>query len=574
MTYLELISDYIKSSSMFAIFLSIGIGYLIGKVKFGKFQLGGVAGSLLVAVVIGQLGYDIPGLVKTMFFGLFVYACGYKGGPSFFGALNRKSLKFVISAVIMTVSGLICVYIAAKFFNLDRGLAAGLASGGLTQSAIIGTAGDAINKLGLSPAVTKQLNTNVAVGYSVTYIFGSLGPILMAGTIIPLIMKWDLRKAATDLALVQNQGGIILKENEIIAEERTNTRTFEITSDSPYIGKGIREMETNSNECLFLLDVLRDDKVLLFEKLDDFRFKSKDIVVIGGSVSSLVGIERKIGKEIFDDNGLLETKETKRNIIITNKDIDGKSADEIKHSSQKNEIRGFVITSVIRDEKNIDYNPKVELKLGDEITLVGRKNDVEDAIKKLGYISPNKNIVNYITLSIGMMFGIYIGHLTFPIFGIPVSLGTGGGCLLAGLVFGWLRAKHPKIGGVDSGTLDFLQSFGLVVFVAIVGLNAGQGAIIAVKEHGLTLFWLGVFVTIVPQMFTFLINYFVLNIKNPIEAVSIIAGGRSANPALSEILSKAGNSTPILPFTIGYAVANILLTMWGPIIIALITNNG
>lgn len=574
MTHLELIVGYIKSNSMFAIFLSIGVGYLIGKIKIGKFQLGGVAGSLLVAVVIGQLGYNIAGIAKTIFFGLFVYACGYKGGPSFFGALNKRSLKFVISAIVMTVSGLVCVYIAAKFFNLDRGLAAGLASGGLTQSAIIGTAGDAINKLGLSPAITKQLNTNVAVGYSVTYIFGSLGPILMAGTIFPLIMKWDLRKSATDLALVQNKGGIILKENEVVAEERTNTRTFEISSDSPYIGKGIREMETNSNECLFLLDVARDNKILSLEKLEDFRFQDKDTVVIGGRVNSLVGLEGKLGKEVFDEEGLLRTKETKENIIITNTKLDGRSIDELKHSNKKEKAKGFVVTSIIRNEKAIEVHPEVILKLGDELTLVGRKNDIENAIKKSGYPSPNKNVVNYITLSIGMMFGIYIGHLTFPIFGIPVSLGTGGGCLLAGLIFGWLRSKHPKIGGVDRGTLDFLQSFGLVIFVSIVGLNAGQGAIIAVKEHGLTLFWLGVFVTLVPQIFTFIINYFVLNIKNPIEAVSIIAGGRSANPALSEILNKAGNSTPILPFTIGYAVSNILLTMWGPIIIALITNNG
>ena len=144
---------------------------------------------------------------------------------------------------------------------------------------------------------------------------------------------------------------------------------------------------------------------------------------------------------------------------------------------------------------------------------------------------------------------------------------------MAGLIFGWLRSKHPKIGGVDIGTVNFLQSFGLAIFVVIVGLNAGQGAIAAVEQHGMTLFWLGVFVTLVPQIFTFAVSYLFLGIKNPVEAVSIVAGGRSANPALSELLSKTENSTPILPFTIGYAVANILLTMWGPIIVAVITKN-
>ena len=172
-----------------------------------------------------------------------------------------------------------------------------------------------------------------------------------------------------------------------------------------------------------------------------------------------------------------------------------------------------------------------------------------------------------------MIAGILLGGITIHFGSLPISLGTGGGCLLSGLIFGWLRSKKPKIGGLDHGTANFLQVCGLVVFVSRVGLNAGKGAMVTMKQYGMTLFWLGVFVTIVPQVVTFIFNYFVLKIKNPIKAVAIIAGGRSANPALSEILAKTENSTPVLPFTIGYAVANILLTMWGPVIVGIITKN-
>ncbi len=396
------IMKYIASNAMIAIFLSIGIGYFVGKFKIGKFTLGGVAGSLVIAVIIGQLGFNIPGIVKTLFFGLFVYAVGYNGGPKFFGSLNRKSIKFVISAIIMTLSGLACVLIAANLFNYDKGLAAGLAAGGLTQSAIIGTAGDAIEKLGLGKAIATHLETEIAVGYSVTYIFGSLGPILMCGTIIPLVMGWDLKAEA-----------------------------------------------------------------------------------------------KKLEEQLAKENKSEEVKEVK--------------------------------------------------------------------------VDASEMFVNLVTFSIGMILGVIVGHIEIPFGHIPVSLGTGGGCLLSGLVFGWLRAKHPKIGGLDQGTANFLQSFGLVVFVVIVGLNAGKGAITTIQSKGISLFWLGVFVTIVPQIITFIINYWVLNIKNPIDAVAIIAGGRSANPALSEILDKTDNSsTVVLPFTIGYAVANVLLTIWGPVIVALI----
>jgi aspartate-alanine antiporter len=568
---IESILNFLKSNEIFSMFLALALGYFIGKVKLGKFQLGGIAGSLLVAVFIGQLGFNISGPVKTLFFGLFVYACGYKGGPSFFGALNRKSLKFVVSAIIMTVSGLVCVLIAAKLFDLDRGLAAGLAAGGLTQSAIIGTAGDSISKLGLAADVTKQLTTNVAVGYSVTYIFGSLGPILMCGTIIPMFMKWNLKKSASDLELEQSGGALVLKQDEVLATKRANARAFKVSAGSPCIGKSPEDIELLSGQRLLVLDIIRNKEKLDLNKLDEYIFQENDIVVLGGLVTSLIEISDKMGTEIFEGNENQVTVAHEKSIIITNKEFDGVTLGKIGHFKDK--TRGLMVISVFRGEKSLEINSDTSLKLGDEITLAGRGNELVEAVKKLGYISPDKSIVNYITMSVGMFLGVFVGSLSLPILGIPVSLGTGGGCLLTGLIFGWLRSKHPKIGGVDIGTVNFLQSFGLAVFVVIVGLNAGQGAIVAVKQYGMTLFWLGVFVTLVPQIFTFAVSYLILGIKNPVEAVSIVAGGRSANPALSELLGKTENSTPILPFTIGYAVANILLTMWGPIIVAIVTKN-
>jgi AspT/YidE/YbjL antiporter-like protein len=116
-----------------------------------------------------------------------------------------------------------------------------------------------------------------------------------------------------------------------------------------------------------------------------------------------------------------------------------------------------------------------------------------------------------------------------------------------------------------------MQTFGLAVFVAVVGINAGAPALTAIKENGVTLLLLGVLVTLIPQVLTFLFNYYVLKIKNPVEALAVIAGSRSANPAFASLLEKTQNSTPVPSFTMTYAVANIFLTLWGPIIINLIT---
>lgn len=190
--------DYVKHvftvQPLIALFITIGLGYFVGKLKLGKSVLGGIAGTLLVGVFIGQLGVKIDPAIGAIFFALFIYAVGFQGGPQFFHAVNLRSLNQLASAFVMCFTGLVCVLAAAWMFGLDRGMAAGLAAGGLTQSAILGTAGDAIAKLGLSADLTKTMQTNVAVGYAVCYIFGSLGPIIMVTWFLPMVMRWDVRK--------------------------------------------------------------------------------------------------------------------------------------------------------------------------------------------------------------------------------------------------------------------------------------------------------------------------------------------------------------------------------------------
>ncbi|MEC5149013.1 AspT/YidE/YbjL antiporter-like protein [Cryobacterium psychrotolerans] len=220
------------------------MGYLIGKIRIGKFVLGGIAGTLLVGVVIGQIGITIDPGIKTIFFALFIYAVGFQGGPQFFHALNRRSLNQLASAFVMCLMGLITVLVGAWMFGLDRGLAAGLASGGLTQSAIIGTAGDAIAKLGLSAAVTKTMQTNVAVGYAVTYIFGSLGPIILVTWLLPALKRWDIRAEAIKLAASMSGGRTELGPGQFDAVRPVVTRFFAVGAKSEAAGKTALEVDT------------------------------------------------------------------------------------------------------------------------------------------------------------------------------------------------------------------------------------------------------------------------------------------------------------------------------------------
>ena len=153
---MDWLHNIFHKSPEIALFLSLAVGYYVGQINFGKFQLGGVGGSLLAAVVISQAGVTIDNGVKSVMFAVFIYAVGYDSGPGFFNSLNRKTLREIAMAIFLAVSALVTVIVCAKLFHLNKGLAAGLAGGALTQSAIIGTAGDAIARLGL-PARSDQV---------------------------------------------------------------------------------------------------------------------------------------------------------------------------------------------------------------------------------------------------------------------------------------------------------------------------------------------------------------------------------------------------------------------------------
>src|SRR5579862_3853672 len=238
---MELLRYLFTTTPLIALFVTVALGYFVGQLKVGKFVLGGIAGTLLVGVVIGQIGIKLDDGINAIFFALFIYAVGFQGGPQFFHALNRRSLNQLASAFVMCLVGLLCVLAAASWFGLDRGMAAGLAAGGLTQSAIIGTAGDAISRLGLAPELTKTMQTNVAVGYAVCYIFGSLGPIIMVTWFLPALMKWNVRQEAIKLAETLSGGRIELEAGQFNAIRSVVTRFFSIAHLGHATGKTDRQ---------------------------------------------------------------------------------------------------------------------------------------------------------------------------------------------------------------------------------------------------------------------------------------------------------------------------------------------
>ncbi|MEZ8202840.1 aspartate-alanine antiporter [Vibrio splendidus] len=568
---MDIISNLFDMAPFVALFITLSLGYMVGKITIGRFVLGGVAGTLLMGVIIGQFGVDIDPGVKSIFFALFIYAVGYQGGAQFFKALNFRTINILLSAVVMTVSGLLCVLAAAWLFDLDRGTAAGLAAGGLTQSAIIGTAGDAIARLGgVSEEAKHLMQTNVAVGYAVTYIFGSLGPILMVTWVFPTLMKWDIRAEAIALEEKNSSGKRELAPGEFNAVTALVTRAFKVSSGDKLVGNTLAQLnDTSLSACIELIE--RDGHELNADKFTVL--KEGDIVVVTGRRNAVQELQGSAhGKEVSLPESY-EIIEENRQLIADNRKLVGQSLREIKQHSNEGLYRGVYITDYIREGVALALTPELVVKKNDIIQVTGTANDINRVEKNIGQRMGSASMTDFVILGLGMVVGLLIGLISFKIAGIPVTIGSGAGCLISGLFVGWIRSRNPHIAQFPVGAVNFIRDFGLAAFVGIVGLQAGPQAVDTIKEHGMSLLFLGAAVTIIPQLISFFFSYFVLKIKNPVEALGCVTGGRSANPGFAALMEKTGNATPVFTFTVTYAVANVLLTLWGPIIVGVITLN-
>lgn len=554
---------------LLALFITIALGYLIGKFRIKRFVLGGIAGSLLVGVLIGQLKIQLPEAIGNIFFALFIYAVGYQGGPLFFRSLNRQTLVQLTSASLTCLLGLMSVLLAAWLWGLDRGTAAGLAAGGLTQSAIIGTAGDAIANLDVTSQVKHVLQSNVAVGYAVCYLFGSFGPILLLASVFPAMMKWDLRHEAKQLAKQQKGQAVELEPGQFNALRKVVTRVFQIADNSTYLGQSALAISKQTQE-MTIEALMRNHEMIAFT--GTVVLQAGDVIAVTAKLEQFFKHGASLGLEISPPK-TMQVIEEKRDVVITQQQMDKKTIEQCINQLTPPPAREIFVTAISRLGDKLAADSQMIIKKGDEIQLLGQTSDLDKISPQFGYALPAAKLTDFIFFGFGMALGVLLGMINFHLAGIEITLGSGVGCLFSGLLFGWLRSTHPRFAALPQGASNFLRDFGLAVFVATIGITAGPQAITTIKQYGMELFFLGIGVTIIPQILSFYFSYYVLKIKNPIILLSTIAGGRSANPGFAALLDKAGNSTPVVPFTATYAIANILLTLWGPLIIGLITTN-
>ena len=546
-----------------AIFLTLAIGFLVGRLKIGSFSLGTVVGTLLAGVAIGQLNIQVPAVVKYVFFDLFLFTTGYKVGPQFFRGLKKDALPQVALTVVLCVICLFAAFTAAKFLGYDMGTAAGLLAGAFTESTVIGTAGDAIGRLALSDADKMSLTNNIPVAYAVTYLVGTGFIVWFLPNVGPKLMGVNLKEEARKLqAKISGSGGA--QAEAMSAFMRLAVRAYRITR-SDLLNRSVAELESRPREArVFISRIRRDGKII--EPEPDTVVREGDIVAVLTRSELLMASGAEIGVEVSDKE-LLDFPVEMLDVVITNKSLEGKSIAEL---AVMDFARGVFLKKLTRTGQTMPFLPETRVERGDLVTLIGSEKDVERAARSLGYPDRKTVMTDMIFVGAGIFLGGMLGLLTIVVGGLPLTLTASGGALIMGLVFGWLRAVRPTFGRIPESAMWVFDTVGLTVFMACVGLAAGPSFFSGLQKSGLSLVLVGLSIAVLPHAVAILFGRYVLKM-NPVIVLGACSGAGTITAALRAIQEEAQSELPALGYTVPYAIGNILLTAWGPVLVAMMS---
>jgi len=557
------IAKALHGSPELAMFLAIAIGYWLGNIKLGKFSLGTVTAALIAGLVIGQLDVAINHELRWGLFYIFLFANGYSAGPQFFRALRHDGGKPMLLSLTVAVSGLATAYAMARLLALDPGMSAGLFSGSLTQSSSIGTATDAIMNLALPLEQRRLLVNHIAIADALTYVFGAFGVIWFVSIIAPKLLGIDLRKEA---AALDAQFGIKTQTPGVYsAYQKYAVRAYLLT-DSVFVGKSVEQVERNDEHLRYFVERVHRETQLLDVQPSTI-LQRDDVVVVSGQIDCLLLLGPRFGLEVHDPQ-LLDFPVEALTVVLTNRKIFGPTLDELA-TSRAFDFRGIALRRLSRAGQEIPLGPVTVLNRGDVVELIGPQRAVERVASEVGYALHRSDATNLSTVGFGILAGALIGLPFIMVGELKLTLSVSVGTLVVGLFFGWLRSVRPTFGSIPQPALQFMINFGLAAFVAGAGLQAGPEFVRAVKELGVSLLLAGVVVSLVPQVAAFLVGRYLLKM-NPLLLLGALAGARSFTAALAAVQERAGSLTPVLGYTVPYATSNILVTVCGSIIVALV----
>ncbi|MFC0216855.1 aspartate:alanine exchanger family transporter [Pseudochelatococcus lubricantis] len=536
-----------------ALFLTIGIGFMFGNVRLGKFSLGVVTSTLLAGLLVGQIGITLPTVLQSTFFAMFLFAVGYAVGPQFIRAMKSDGLPQVVFAIILCLVGTATAIVLGKLLGYNAALTAGLLSGGYTNSTVLGVAADLMNQSGLAEADLRASLALLPVAYAVTYPFGTIGSAVLLANIAPRLLGFDLAKVSADYE--RANGGARIGTT---AYREYSARALQLTN-SALLGKTVEQVEKMFNNEIFIRRMRAGRDEAIVECTRDTVLTEGAILAVSGGLGALLAYRDDFGPEL-KDVALLDFSTEQLDLVVTNKAYANRTLGEVIRTLFGEPGRGVFLLKLTRSDTVMPMREEMEVHRGDVLTILGAKADVAKIAKEMGYADRPVERSDMAFMAFGIVVGSLIGAITIHIGGIPLSLGTAVGAIVAGIICGYLRSTMRTFGFIPGPAIWVFNNVGLNGFIACIGLNAALGFVGGIQQYGLTLFFAGTLVTLMPLVVGLLLGHYVFKF-HPAIMLGACAGARSTTAALGALQQEAKSNVPVIGYATGYAVSRLVMAL-------------
>lgn len=532
----------------------IAAGVLLGKIKFFGISLG-VTFVLFVGILAGHFGFTgnpaILSFVQDFGLILFVFCIGLQVGPSFFSSFKRGGITLnllAVGIVVLNIAVALILYFALQG-RIDIPMMVGILCGAVTNTPGLGAANEALQQL-------HYQGPEIAMGYACAYPLGVMG-IILSMILIRYICRVDVKRDSDE----------IQKEEEANPHMKPYTILLKVQNEA-LSGKTLSQVQNFLARDFVCTRIIQDEHMVTPNANTVLRLGDRMFLVCAedDSEAIMAFIGPKIDQD-WDATGQQDKPMFSRRILVTQPNINGKTLGELHFSS----MYGVNVTRVNRSGMDLFAARQLRLQVGDRVMVVGPQDAIERVANLLGNQLRRLDHPNIVTIFVGILCGILFGSLPIAIPGMPtpVKLGLAGGPLIISILIGRFGHKVKLVTYTTMSANLMLREVGLVLFLASVGIKAGENFVqMVVEGDGILYVGVGFLITFIPLIITGIVarwhhrvNYFTL--------MGLIAGSNTDPPALAYANQIAGNDAPAVGYSTVYPLAMFLRILTAQLLVLL-----
>lgn len=546
---MQTLVDFLNDVPLAGMMLVVALGYTLGRCSIRGIALGPAGGTLAVALAVGVFGLSFqemygsedPHLTLGAFgFALFIYSVGLEAGPRFFSSLlGGAGWKIVGVCLTVNVLAVAMAVTTGLLFGLDDSVTAGVLSGALTSAPTYAAAAEICSN-----------QSTLTLSFALTYPFGLIGMVLLV-VFLPRVMRDDL---TSDTSAIGDDA------EPDVSEDPEVTRAFQVQNRDA-VGRSLRELELTRRTGCYIITILRDGQIVI--PTADSQLQPNDQLLVKGRIDELREFQVLVGEEIPDREFRRQMPRPRR-VRVLNRAGFGKSLAELNLTDRHR----VLVTSI--DRAGIIHEPSADfvIQRADILHVSGARRRVRHAAKELGRFEQPPGETNIAVYAGGICLGVVIANIDFGVFNLRLGYATG--LILAGVLIGRISHVGPVNTHVPRPARQLVRDLGILLFIAETGVRSAENSLPQINGLLLLTLLAGVLTTTVPIVAGILLARRQLAMQ-PADSWGAVGGAMTSSAALVAIRRAADSNEPALSYTAAYAIASVLITLAGRLVVRMMT---